>query len=557
MSLSDTHMDTLAGRILRILSSTLPLRIKLTLLLRLYPEWPQQLIPQLFWRPPIITQINVKLNMSGHRPAREALKGMEIAVPPGQELPQQQSPDPYAQRPLPPIPIRSPARGSILQSSSSHPQGPPPSAPPRSPARGSASRPLAPPPEYWKLSGTGLTHNNKPLPPPIITGSRASEDHDELDLPLPDLQFIRKKSWSVGGTKVDSDLISHCTSPRSPTLSPTLHNSPDKIRQMIGHDVNINLDVGRARVQSNTYDSTTHTAPASRGSSSCYSNDTIETTVSEPAPPAPASEVQQVTEYDDDPERTLVAEGFNFNPSPKPLPGSPLSAHVDPLIIKRRAEVMSGEIRLGAAIGGLSRPPERPASFESRDSRRTSASGTAPNKTKSRDDYVVKNLYHATTAHIAASSKRRETQQYTPPPLPTPTPWLPVSSAISRLALSPKRLTSQRRSSQLAGLPFSGSAFEVGDRPLRTPHGASPPTSTFETDDEKRRYMPSVFRRSNSSDERSPAPPETRDAQAVAKSGLQDLMTQARRSAGLLTKSERRRTSLRHKIRIIPGKDGA
>lgn len=482
---------------------------------------------------------------------------MEIAVPPGHDLPPPQPPDPYAQRPLPPIPMRSPARVSLLPSSSTHPQDQPPAAPPRSPARGSASQPLAPPPEYWKLSGPGLAYNNKPLPPPIITGSKASGDRDEFDLPLPDLPFIRKQSWSVGGMKADSDLISHSTSPRSPTLTPTLHNSPDKIRQMIGHDVNINFDVGHSRVQSDTYDSTTYTAPASRGSSSCYSNDTIETTVSEPVPPAPASEVQQVAEYDDDPERALVAEGFNFNPSPKSLPGSPLSAHVDPLIIKRRAEVMSGEIRLGSTIQGLPRPTERPASFESRASPRTNTSGAARKEAKSKDDYVVKNLYHATTAHIAASSKRRETQEFAPPPPPTPTPWVPVSEAISRLTLSPRRLTRQRRGSQIASLPFSASAFEVGGRPLRTPHGASPPTSTFETDDEKRSYVPSVFRRSNSSDERSSTSPETREAQAGAKAGLLDLMTQARRSAGLLTKSERRRASLRHKIQIIPEKDGA
>ncbi|KAL2110554.1 hypothetical protein VUR80DRAFT_1032 [Thermomyces stellatus] len=545
MSFSDTHMDidALPGRILRILSSILPLRIKLTLLLNLYPEWPPQSIPlQLVWRLRIITQINIKLNMSRHMPAREALRDMEIAVPPGQDLPPQQLPDPYAQRPRPPIPPRSSARGS-MQASLSLQQGPPPPAPLlRSPARVSTSRPLAPPPEYWKLPATGLTYSNKPLPPPIITGSRVSHDHSRFDLPEPEAPFIREKLCSVRGTKTGADLVPHPTAPRSPSITPTLHNSPDKIRQMIGHDVNISSDMGQSRVQSETYDSATYTASASRRSSSCDSNGTIETTMSEPVPPALASEVQQVTEYDDDLERMLVAECFDFNPSPKSLPDSPLSAHVDPLIIKRRAEVMSGEIRLSPAIQGLPRPLERPVSFESRDSRRASASGATPKRTKGREDYVVRDLYHATTAHIAASTKRRETQEYAPSPPPKSTPRMPVSQAVSRLGLSPKRLTRQRRTSQLAGLPFSASAFEVGDRPLRTPHQASPPTSTFETDDEKRSYMPSIFRE---------------DTHAGARAKLQDLVSHARRSAGFLTKPERRRASLRHKIRVIPEKDGA
>ncbi|MBE3109040.1 MAG: hypothetical protein IMZ46_00785, partial [Acidobacteria bacterium] len=277
---------------------------------------------------------------------------------------------------------------------------------------------------------------------------------------------------------------------------------------MIGHDVNVGFDAGPSRVQSEAYDSTTYTAPASRASSSCYSNETVETTVSEPTLGAPASG-GRVEEYDEDPERTLVAEGFNFNPLPKPLPKSPLSAHVDPLIIKQRAEVMSGEIRLHRSP----RESERRASRQSLDSRRTSTSGAGSKRSK-KEDYVVKNLYHATTAHIAASSKRRETLQYPPAlPPPKPTPWEPVTQAMSRLSFTPRLLASQKlpsaqkSPSRLANLPFSASTFEVGDRPPpQTPRPSSPPASAFESDDEKQNYMARVFRRSNSAEERGAGP---------------------------------------------------
>ena len=138
MSLSITYMDTLVDRIVRLLSSRLPLRIKVALLLKLYPEWPPLAILRLFWRPVFITRLNIKLNMSEALPAREALKGMEIAVPPGHDLPPQQSPDPYAQRLLPPIPPKSPARGPVLAKASSHQEDVSPCAPPRSPARGTS-----------------------------------------------------------------------------------------------------------------------------------------------------------------------------------------------------------------------------------------------------------------------------------------------------------------------------------------------------------------------------------------------------------------------------------
>ena len=266
LSLSDTHMDTLTERILHILSSRPFLRAKAILLLKLSPECPPQSLFHLSWKPAVITRIVIRLNMLGYGPAREALKGMEIAVPPGHDLPPQQSSDPYASRPLPPIPPRSPARGVLSTSTLTPRRNAPPRAPSRSPARLSTSRSMPPPPEFWKMSDCDLAHNNSPRPPRINASSRASGDRYRLGLPLPDPPFIRKRSWSIGGTRADTNRVSQPGVARNQTLTPTLHNSPDKIKQMIGHDVNVNFDTGHIRVQSDAYDSTTYTAPASRAS---------------------------------------------------------------------------------------------------------------------------------------------------------------------------------------------------------------------------------------------------------------------------------------------------
>lgn len=402
-----------------------------------------------------------------------------------------------------------------------------------------------------------LAHNNSPRPPRINASSRASGDRYRLGLPLPDPPFIRKRSWSIGGTRADTNRVSQPGVARNQTLTPTLHNSPDKIKQMIGHDVNVNFDTGHIRVQSDAYDSTTYTAPASRASSSCYSNETAETTVSEPA----TRVGHQSMEYDEDPERTFVAEGFNFHPSHKALPKSPMSAHVDPLIIRRRAEVMSGEIRIDSAIHGLPRRAETPAPCQPHGSRPTSVGSSDSSRAK-REEYIIKDLYHSTTAHIAASSKRREireAREASPPSSSKQTPWAPLNEAMTRLCFSPKNPTAQKRNSRLANLPFSASAFEVGDRPLRTPAPTSPPTNAFEAEDERRSYMAKVFRRRSSICNGGPATaPELRDEGAGvggARLGIQGLVAQARRGAGLLTGPERRRASLRHKIRVIPEGD--
>ena len=556
MSLGDTYMDTLTERLLHILSSRPFLRAKVILLLKLYPEWPPLSLFHLSWNPPVITRIVIKSNMLGYGPAREALKGMEIAVPPGHDLPPQQSSDPYASRPLPPIPPRSPARGVLPTSTLPPGRNVPPQAPSRSPARLSASRPMAPPPEFWKMPDCNLTHNTGHRPPRINMSCRASGDRYRLDLPLPDPPFIRKRAWSIGGTKADTKRLSQPGAARNATLTPTLHNSPDKIKQMIGHDVNVNFDTGHTRVQSDAYDSTAYTARASRASSSCYSNETAETTVSEPA----TRVGHQSMEYDEDPERTLVAEGFNFHPSHKALPESPMSAHVDPLIVRRRAEVMSGEIKIDSAIHGLPRRTETPAPCQSHDSRPTSA-GSSDSSQAKREEYIIKDLYHSTTAHIAASSKRREIREarkMAPPSSSKQMPWVPLGQAMTRLSLSPKRHSTQRRNSRLAGLPFSALAFEVGDRPLRTPAPTSLPANTFEAEDERRSYMTRVFRRRSSIGNGAPAPaPELRNADTGGvRLGLQGLVAQARRGAGLLlTGPDRRRASLRHKIRVIPEGD--
>lgn len=552
MSLGDTYVDTLTERLLHILSSRPFLRAKAVLLLKVYPEWPSHSLFHLSWKPAAITRIVIKPNMLGYGPARDALKGMEIVVPPGHDLPPQQSSDPYASRPLPPIPPRSPARGVLSTSTLPPRRSAPAQAPPRSPARLSASRPMAPPPEFWKMPDCDLAHNSSPRPPRINTRSSASGDGCRLDLPLPDPPFIRKRSWSIGGIKADTNRLSQPGAMRNPTLTPTLHNSPDKIKQMIGHDVNANFDTGHTRVQSDAYESTTYTAPASPASSSCYSDETVETTVSEPA----TRVGHRSMEYDEDPERTLVAEGFNFHPSHKALPESPMSAHVDPLIVRRRAEVMSGEIRIDSAIHGLARRTETPAPCQFHDLRPTSASGSDCSQAK-REEYIIKDLYHSTTAHIAASSKRREIREAREMSSPSPskqTPWAPLGQAMTRLSCSSKHLTAEKRNSRLTGLPFPASAFEVGDRPLRTPALTSLPASAFEAEDARQNYMAKVFSRRSSIGNEGTAPvPGLRDAGAGgARLGVQGLVAQARRGAGLLKGPERRRASLRHKIRVIP-----
>lgn len=371
-----------------------------------------------------------------------------------------------------------------------------------------------------------------------MTSSRATDDHGMHGLPTPDPPFMRKKSWSVAGTRADTDVISNSGTARSPGLAPTLHNSPDKIRQMIGHDVNINFNPRHSRGQSEKHDSAAYTVPPSPTSSSCYSNETLETTLSEPAP-APMGEGGQATFYDEDPERTLVAEGFNFNPSPPKddFEMSRTSAHVDPLIIRRRAEVVSGEIKLHPAIRGSRRQSDPHACQHCTDQRRKSTGSADSRRTEREEDYVVKDLYHATAAHIAASSKRHETLEFPrPPPSPSrpTTPWSPIARTISLLSPSHRSSTSQRRSSRLGSLPFSASALEVGDQQ---------PTSAFDLDDDEHRsYMARVFRRSSSVEGRG----------AAERTGIQDLVAHARRGAGLLSRTERRRATLRHKIRVIP-----
>ena len=446
---------------------------------------------------------------AGSSHPRLSLRGMEIPIPPGVEPPSPGSIAVYEVKPLPPVPLRR----SMASSFSSEV-----ARALKTPNRSVNSQQT----DYdWEKEGADIAAMldrkvaRGRVVPKIDVNNIPSTPPDDILSPQPK-QSIQK--------------ILRLTSQKSPVTSltsssPSLHNSSQKIRQLTG------LDVG-------TNETHYMVSPISP-SSSVYSQDNLEATISEP----------DLDIYTDDPSYFYSKQDFEEQQRySRQWPTSvPINLrYSDP--VANPVDTLQEGYRSSGVRESLS-----------------------PGKSKGRQ----LDLYHETAAELAQSSGSQDRN----------TSWAavytPVTSAPEEEPLhfsTPSRRKSSF-SSRVQGLRSNIPAplqikkagkgnFGTGNHPQRTPY---PTKSTFEEEDHEQRTsrlsLSRVFKR-HSSDVSSifsdkdgskktrrldglatPSPP----ASVIQRTsnGFQGLVAQAKRTTGMMSKTERRRESLKSKIRVI------
>ncbi|CAI4216456.1 unnamed protein product [Parascedosporium putredinis] len=320
-------------------------------------------------------------------------------------------------------------------------------------------------------------------------------------------------------------------------------------------------------------------------------------------PASDGCEIYSLDHIDHDADETLVGEGFQL--SPKGLPNSP-----PPHLYSGYTSSLYSDA--GPARPHQSQARHEPEHGYDKDDEPVSPS-TAPkgiqrvsthstySNYNDMEDYAIKDMYHATVGQIAASTRGSTSSTAAQAPSPSPsskrTSWAHVQSQ----SIGHRRPASVQSNSTFGGA--SGQTFGRPGRPV-----APVLTSTFEEDEDVRPgYMSRLLRRRSVVYEKSPAwtpapapettapmfapalpnlvpsrpPPSTptsgstgtatptatapragTDAAAASTkpkkrvskfgAGLQGLVAQAKKGAEMLTKSERRKLGLRHKIRVLP-----
>lgn len=445
------------------------------------------------------------------------LRGMEMSVPPSLNPPSPGSIAVYEAKPLPPVPPRR----SIASSFGSEV-----SRALKTPNRSVDSQQT----NYdWEREGADIVAIlDRKVPrgrvvPKIDVNNIPNTPPDEMLSPQPK-QSIQK--------------ILRLTSQKSPVTSlspgsPSLHNSSQKIRQLTG------LDIGA--------DETYYMVSPVSASSSIYSQDNLEATISEPDLDTHTEDIS----YFHAKKHLLYHDGSSqlFTSAPASL------------------DYPTDNLR-------YSDPVRSPVDFtaEGFENYRLRES-MSPRKSKGRQ----LDLYHETAAELAQSSQAQSrnvswvagytavdgTIEEEAPPFSTPLRM--ESSFASRVQGLKSNIPAP-----LQIRKASKGDFGTGNHPKRTPY---PTKSTFDDEEtgESRMSMlslarvfkrhsaeaSSVFSDKGGGSSRSrkldgvatPSPPAS--VLQRTNNGIQELVSQAKKTAGMMSRTERRRESLKNKIRVI------
>jgi hypothetical protein len=541
---------------LRILCFQFTCRRASSLLLKLYPEWQPLSVPGSILDPNPFTfpaSFPIVLKMESRRSSRGSthpLHGMEIAIPPRRRsLPPRTCPSMYEAKPLPPIPQRNPLRN--LKSAGIQA---------RNYAPDTIPRPLV----VKTRRRTGELPAKRPELPLVVDG----ENEDDAPMEIRAL-ILPKFDTGIVRRATDSELLSPqprqsvqkvlqltgLTTPltNSPVeASPTLHNSPAKIRQLMGHEPDMNYTLQGAYEVSPV---------TTMSEGSIYSQD-IEPSVSEPDLEFDGSDyhatASSVTDHDDDFEDTLRSSKYSSW-----LLEPPESFQIPPLCIRHRGSESGASMGCGA--------PKHQPSFYSQNS-----NGWLRRRSSASQPYVssraVRDMYHATSLQIAGRKHdedeirvhRRPSTEVMVSPLE------PSESRKKRLSFQTGILKSQSRKPAPLKIDEKPS-FATGNHPQKTPY---PVRSTLDGETAPWRYSESLtklikwgFNASRDQDARGkgfsfhkPRRVNSLDTPLLTANNmlqrtnehLHGLVAQARKTAGLVSKNEKRRESMKDRIRIIP-----
>ncbi|GJC84122.1 hypothetical protein ColLi_06960 [Colletotrichum liriopes] len=312
--------------------------------------------------------------------------GLEIAIPPGGELPPQQPMGTYGRKPLPPLPFLHPGltrqiSAFSVMSARSVASGTTTRASSRSRSRGRATPSPSPSP-----SPSGTEEIEKPQdeistiliqhsPTPVsrrLSEHRSCSPHNRR--PEPDMRRLAARRLST------------------PITSPcTLHRSSVKIKQITGLDLDYNgfkpRRPERSPISSETF------VPATPDNSSSVHSAEKPVSTSEPARTLSMIDDEDDDDDDSDPEDTE----WDFSPSsrrqiPSWIPASPVPPRVEILDFDE-----ASPRRRDSEIGPLRSPGMH--HFETLPARRNNHMEVS---------YVgAKDLYHATATSIANSTRRK------------------------------------------------------------------------------------------------------------------------------------------------------
>ena len=236
-----------------------------------------------------------------------------------------------------------------------------------------------------------------------------------------------------------------------------------------------------------------YTAPASPTSSS-YASEGAETTVSEPAPFTPGPDVYENYSLDDidyDADETLVSGSFLSIGTPD----SPVSAVIHPLNIRRVSNRASGASGYSSSVYSDASPPQLHQPIIDRGNDNDMAGKQTlgamhdidpSNTSTAMEEYVIKDMYHASVGQIAASTRESPTIQRTTSSMSQRTLW-PTMEKVKR-RFSTKWIPG---APSLRGRPVSvpSSVTSVDRQSLKSANTATTTVSmlksTFEEDDEE------------------------------------------------------------------------
>ncbi|GKT42086.1 uncharacterized protein ColSpa_02267 [Colletotrichum spaethianum] len=484
--------------------------------------------------------------------------GMEIAIPPGGELPPQQPMGTYGKKPLPPLPPLQPGLSHQLSAYSitsalSIASGTTTRASSRSRSRGRATASPSPSPSgneeidrlQDEISTILIQHSPTPAPKRLSEHRSCSPRSRR---PEPEMRILAARRLST------------------PITSPcTLHRSSAKIKQITGLDLDYNGFKPKRPARSPI--SSGPLLPATPDNSSSVHSAEKPVSTSEPA-----RTLSMIDDYDEDSDFESIE--WDFSPSsrrhvPSWIPASPVPPRVEILDFDE-----ASPRRRDSEIGPLRSPGMH--HFETLPARRNNHMEVS---------YVgAKDLYHATATSIANSTRKKMIASQAVVE-PAQEPNLPPKN---RMSFATKVLQSGRKRPPMGINTMPQSPLSMG--PPTESSGSKQSLGSGQTDmhahsmdDDRLRVKYSdalsrVFRwsgehRRTGAEGMSPidAPPQTSEPGSGASTSVLDspsngtnktgsrlsvqiLAAQFRRTANsmVLSKDERRRENLRQSIRMIP-----
>ncbi|OLN88789.1 hypothetical protein CCHL11_01766 [Colletotrichum chlorophyti] len=476
--------------------------------------------------------------------------GLEIAIPPGHDLPPQQPLGTYQRKPLPPLPPLRPGFSRQISAFSVASMTTRNSSRSRSRARTTPSPAPSGAETVERLENETSTILIQHSPTPISRRSSehrscSPQSHRNEPEPEPELEEEMMRM----GRRMSTPIMSPCT----------LHRSSVKIKQITGLDLNGYTPTRPAR------------SPVFRNMLTPVTPDNNSSVYSSEVPPSTSEPSRTLSMIDDHDDESEVESDWDFSPSSRRnyaswIPASPVPPRVEILDFDE-----ASPRRRDSEIGPLRSPGMH--HFETLPARRNNHMEVS---------YVgAKDLYHATATSIANSTQKKGT----PSRASAESGRESILPPKSRMSFAAKVLQSGRKRPPTGINTASESPSALGETSAgkQPPRSARPYMHAHSLDDDRLRVKYSdtlsrVFRWSGehrravsdgaspvgplSSEPRSAASatsasasvPESPAANRLARRSMQGFAAQVRRKASSmgLNKDEQRRENLRQSIRVIP-----